>query len=138
MSRKLPAGQRPPGAGTALGAVAALLGAAACFVGCATEVSALGREHQTSSAVLIVVAAAFAAGAVVLVRVAIRLEHRFRSGGAAAPAGGPHAARPTARCHHLAGRGRAGGAARPCWRRTETSWPSPTAATLIVGGSLTS
>ena len=86
MSRKLPAGQRPPGAGTALGAVAALLGATACFVGCATEVSALGREHQTPAAVLIVVAAAFAAGAVVLVRVAIRLEHRFRSGGAAAPA----------------------------------------------------
>jgi hypothetical protein len=86
MSRKLPARQRPPGPGTVLGAVAALFGATACFVGCATEVAALGRVHQTPAAVLIVLAVAFAAGAVVLVRVAIRLEHRFRSG----PAGQPH------------------------------------------------
>jgi hypothetical protein len=73
--------RREPGPGTVLGAVAALLAATACFVGCATEVSALGSGHATPAAVLIGAAAAFAAGAVVLVRVAIRLEHRFRSAG---------------------------------------------------------
>ena len=76
--------RREPGPGTVLGAVAALLAATACFVGCATEVSALGNGHTTPAAVLIGAAAAFAAGAVVLVRVAIRLEHRFRSAGPAA------------------------------------------------------
>jgi hypothetical protein len=45
MSRKLSARQRPPGPGTALGAVAALLGGTAWFVGCATEVSALGPRR---------------------------------------------------------------------------------------------
>jgi hypothetical protein len=131
MSRKLPAGQRPPGPGTALGAVAALLGATACFVGCATEVSALGREHQTSAAVLIVVAAAFAAGAVVLVRVAIRLEHRFRSGGAAAPAGGPHAARGAP----AAGRtpARRGPAGRPAWRVHDSPVTRIVGVVLIAG-----
>jgi hypothetical protein len=80
--------RREPGPRTVLGAVAALLAATACFVGCATEVSALGSGHSTPAAVLIGAAAAFAAGAVVLVRVAIRLEHRFRSAGPAArPAG---------------------------------------------------
>jgi hypothetical protein len=80
--------RREPGAPTVLGAVAALLAATACFVGCATEVSALGSGHSTPAAVLIGAAAAFAVGAVVLVRVAIRLEHRFRATGPAARAGG--------------------------------------------------
>ena len=128
MSRKLPAGQRPPGAGTALGAVAALLGATACFVGCATEVSALGREHQTPAAVLIVVAAAFAAGAVVLVRVAIRLEHRFRSGGAAAPAGGPHAARGVPSAGPAPAR-----RGRPAWRVHDSPVTRIVGVVLIAG-----
>ena len=76
--------RREPGLRTILGAVAALLAATASFVGCAAEVSALGSGHTTPAAALIAVAAAFAAGAVVLVRVAIRLEHRFRSAGPAA------------------------------------------------------
>jgi hypothetical protein len=78
-----------PGLRTVLGAVAALLAATACFVGCATEVSALGSGHEAPAAVLIGAAVAFAAGAVVLVRVAIRLEHRFRSAGLPARAGSP-------------------------------------------------
>src|SRR5450755_3378633 len=85
--------RREPGLRTVLGAIAALLAATACFVGCAAEVSALGSGHSTPAAVLVGAAAAFAVGAVVLVRVAIRLEHRFRSAGPAArPAGS--AARP--------------------------------------------
>jgi hypothetical protein len=88
MGRQISPQRREPGLRTILGAVAALLAATACFVGCATEVSALGSGHTTPAAVLIAVAAAFAAGAVVLVRVAIRLEHRFRSAGPAARAAG--------------------------------------------------
>jgi hypothetical protein len=81
--------RREPGLRTVLGAVAALLAATACFAGCATEVSALGSGHEAPAAVLIGAAVAFAAGAVVLVRVAIRLEHRFRSAGPPARAAGP-------------------------------------------------
>jgi hypothetical protein len=88
MARQASPQRREPGPRTVLGAVAALLAATACFVGCATEVSALGSEHRTPAPVLIGAAAAFAAGAVVLVRVAIRLEHRFRSAGPAARSAG--------------------------------------------------
>src|SRR5450755_4216626 len=91
MARQASPQRREPGPRTVLGAVAALLAATACFVGCATEVSALGSGHSTPAAVLIGAAAGFAAGAVVLVRVAIRLEHRFRSAGPAARADGPAA-----------------------------------------------
>ena len=42
--------RREPGPWTVLGAVAALLAATACFVGCATEVSALGSGHSTPAA----------------------------------------------------------------------------------------
>ena len=80
--------RREPGPWTVLGAVAALLAATACFAGCATEVSALGSGHSTPAAVLIGAAAAFAVGAVVLVRVAIRLEHRLRTAGPAARTAG--------------------------------------------------
>jgi hypothetical protein len=88
--------RREPGLRTVLGAVAALLAATACFVGCAKEVSALGSGHSTPAAVLIGAAAAFAVGAVVLVRVAIRLEHRFRTAGPAARAAGSGRAAPSA------------------------------------------
>ena len=107
--------RREPGAPTVLGAVAALLAATACFVGCATEVSALGSGHSTPAAILIGAAAAFAVGAVVLVRVAIRLEHRFRTA-----CRRPHSLARTAgpRPHSRPGRpykrpGRPGGRRRP-------------------------
>jgi hypothetical protein len=88
MSSEASPGRRGPGPGAALGAVAALLAATFCFVGCVAEISALGREHEAPVAALIAAAAAFAVAALVLVRVAIRLEHRFRSGqpGVRAPA----------------------------------------------------
>jgi hypothetical protein len=56
-----------------------MLAATFCFVGCVVEISALGREHEAPAAALVAAAAGFAAAAVVLIRVAIRLEHRFRS-----------------------------------------------------------
>ena len=83
--------RREPGPWTVLGAVAALLAATACFVGCATEVSALGSGHSTPAAVLIGAAAAFAVGAVVLVRAGRRLEHRLRTAWPAARTAGPAA-----------------------------------------------
>jgi hypothetical protein len=108
--------RREPGLRTVLGAVAALLAATACFVGCATEVSALGSGHATPAAVLIGAAAAFAAGAVVLVRVAIRLEHRFRSAGPAARAAGS-----------------GGRAALPTMRRASVRHPRHSPVTRIAG-----
>jgi hypothetical protein len=78
MSQQTSPRQRGPGAGTVLGAVAALLAATFCFVGCLTAISALGSEHEAPTAALIAAAAVFAVAAVVLLRVAIRLEHRFR------------------------------------------------------------
>jgi len=77
------------GLGSVFGFVAAILGALVCFVGCAAEVSALGRPHKAPPTVLAAVAIGFGVGAVVLVRVAIRLEHRFRSGQPAARAAAP-------------------------------------------------
>ncbi len=79
MSRKSGPRRRPPGPATVLGAIAALLAATGCFVGCVAEISALGREHQAPAAARIAASAGFAIAAVVLMRVAIRLEHRFRS-----------------------------------------------------------
>jgi hypothetical protein len=86
MSRETSPQRREPGLRTVMGAVAALLAATACFVGCVTEISALGSEHEAPAAALIAAAAAFAVAAVALVRVAIRLEHRFRSARPAVPA----------------------------------------------------
>lgn len=79
MSRETSPQRREPGLRTVLGGVAAMLAATACFVGCVAEISALGREHETPAAVLIAAAAGFGVAAVALVRVAMRLEHRFRS-----------------------------------------------------------
>jgi len=86
------------GMGSVFGFVAAILGALVCFVGCAAAVSALGRPHQAPTAALAAVAIGFGVGAVVLVRVAIRLEHRFRSGPPAARAAAP-VVEPTAARH---------------------------------------
>ena len=86
MIRETSPGRRGPGPGTVLGAVAAMPAATFCFVGCAAEVSALGREHEAPAAALTAAAAGFAVAAVVLIRVAIRLEHRFRSAQPAARA----------------------------------------------------
>jgi hypothetical protein len=86
MSRETSPQRREPGLRTVLGAVAALLAATASFVGSVAEISALGREHEAPTAALIAAAAGFAVVAVVLVRVAIRLEHRFRSAQPAARA----------------------------------------------------
>jgi hypothetical protein len=94
MSRETSPQRREPGLRTVLGSVAALLAATGCFVGCLTEVSALGSEHDAPAAVLIAAAAGFAVAAVVLIRVAIRLEHRFNSAQPAAQAT-PAAARRT-------------------------------------------
>ena len=96
MSHKLPLQRRPSGRRAALWAIVAMLAATACFVGCATEVSALGREHQAPAAALVAAAAAFAVAAVVLVRVAIRLEHRVRSAGVTARAATPATRQPPA------------------------------------------
>jgi hypothetical protein len=121
MSGKGARQRRPgPGPGTALGAAAALLGATACFVGCAAEVSALGREHQTSAVILIAVAVAFGVAAVVLVRVAIRLEHRFRSGGTGQSAGRGRAARGSA-------------APTPAWRIHNSPVTRTVGVVLIAG-----
>jgi hypothetical protein len=84
MSHETSPQRREPGLRTVMGAVAALLAATACFVGCVAEISALGREHDAPAAALIATAAGFAVAAAVLVRVAIRLEHRFRSARSAA------------------------------------------------------
>ncbi len=92
MSQPTSPRRRGPGLGTVLGAVAALLAATFCFVGCLAAISALGREHEAPTAALIAAAAVFAVAAVVLIRVAIRLEHRFRPAQPAArvtPAGVP-------------------------------------------------
>jgi hypothetical protein len=106
------------------------LAATACFVGCATEVSALGSGHSTPAAVLIGAAAAFAVGAVVLVRVAIRLEHRLRTAGPAARTAGPAAG--------AAGSGRraarSGGQAAPsAVRRAPGRHPRNSPVTRIAG-----
>jgi hypothetical protein len=122
--------RREPGPWTVLGAVAALLAATACFVGCATEVSALGSGHSTPAAVLIGAAAAFAVGAVVLVRVAIRLEHRLRAAGPAARTAGP-----AARTAGSGGRAaRSGGQAAPsAVRRAPGRHPRNSPVTRIAG-----
>jgi hypothetical protein len=59
--------------------VAAILAATVCFVLSIAQISALGREHSAPVAALIGLAALFAIAAALLVWVAIRLEHRFRS-----------------------------------------------------------
>ena len=129
--------RREPGPWTVLGAVAALLAATACFVGCATEVSALGSGHSTPAAVLIGAAAAFAVGAVVLVRVAIRLEHRLRTAGPAARTAGPAArtAGPAAGAAGAGGRAaRSGGQAAPsAVRRVPGRHPRNSPVTRIAG-----
>ena len=89
--------RRRPGLGTVLGAVAALLAATFCFVGCLAAISTLGREHEAPTAALIAAAAVFAVAAVVLLRVAIRLEHRFRPAQPAARATPAAVPRPSAR-----------------------------------------
>jgi hypothetical protein len=85
-SRESSSSAGKPGGGSVVGFIAALIGALVCFVGCAVEVSALGRPHKLATAVLAIVAAAFAVGSFVLVRVAIHLEHGFRGAGPTAPA----------------------------------------------------
>jgi hypothetical protein len=66
------------GTGSVFGFMGAIFGALVCFIGCAAEVSALGRPHKVSGTVLAIAAIAFGVGAIVLVRLAIRLEHRFK------------------------------------------------------------
>jgi hypothetical protein len=129
--------RREPGPGTVLGAVAALLAATACFVGCATEVSALGNGHTTPAAVLIGAAAAFAAGAVVLVRVAIRLEHRFRSAGPAARAArsGARAARSGSRAVGPGGRTAPSAVRRPATRHPRNGPVTRIAGIVIIIGA---
>jgi hypothetical protein len=122
--------RREPGLRTVLGAVAALLAATACFVGCATEVSALGSGHTTPAAVLIGAAAGFAAGAVVLVRVAIRLEHRFRSAGPPARSAGPPARSAGAPAQAV---GPASRAAPSAVRRATARHPRNSPVTRIAG-----
>jgi hypothetical protein len=97
MSRETSPQRREPGLLTILSPVAALLAATACFVGCLTELSALGREHTAPTAALIAAAAGFAVLAVVLVRVAIRLEHRARAAQPAVRAAPSAGHRPSAK-----------------------------------------
>jgi hypothetical protein len=85
-SRESSSSAGKPGGGSVIGFIAALIGALVCFVGCAVEVSALGRPHKLATAVLAIVAAAFAVGSFVLVRLAIHLEHGFRGARPIAPA----------------------------------------------------
>src|ERR1022692_778524 len=101
--------RRQPSLRTVLGAVAAMLAATFCFVGVLAEISALGREHNAPTAALIAAAAGFAVAAIILVRVAIRLEHRFRS------------AQPVAR------------ATPPAVRRAQGRHPGNSPATRIIG-----
>src|ERR1022692_4580322 len=101
--------RRQPSLRTVLGAVAAMLAATFCFVGCLAEISALGREDNAPTAALIAAAAGFAVAAIILVRVAIRLEHRFRS------------AQPVAR------------ATPPAVRRAQGRHPGNSPATRIIG-----
>jgi hypothetical protein len=77
------------GTGNVFGFIGALLGALVCFIGCAAEAAALGRPHKAPTAVLAAVAIGFGVGSVVLVRVAIHLEHRARSTQPAARAAAP-------------------------------------------------
>src|ERR1022692_625022 len=130
MGRQTSPQRREPGLRTVLGAAAALLAATACFVGCATEVSALGSGRSTPAAVLIGAAAAFAVGAVVLVRVAIRLEHRFRSDGPAAREAGS-GSRADGSGARAAGSG--GRAAPSAVRRASARHPRNSPVTRIAG-----
>jgi hypothetical protein len=72
-------GTKSSGLGLVFGAIGAMLGATACFVGCVAVLAALGREHSAPTALLLLVAVGFAAGAILLMRLAMRLEHRFMS-----------------------------------------------------------
>jgi hypothetical protein len=83
------------GSGNVFGFIGALLGALVCFVGCAAEAAALGRPHKVSTAALAAVAIGCGVASAVLVRVAIRLEHGFRSSQPAARAAAPVAAPPS-------------------------------------------
>lgn len=69
----------------ALALIGALLGSAVCFVLALGSVSALGRPHKASTAVLAILAAVFAVGAVLLARAAFHVEHRMRAGAPPAP-----------------------------------------------------
>jgi hypothetical protein len=82
------------GGGSVLGFIGAIFGALICFIGAAASASALGRPHKVSTAVLAILAAAFAVGAIVLARVAILCEHRLRSN---VPAHPVHVDHPAAR-----------------------------------------
>lgn len=73
-----PASTRRSSSATVLLFVGALLASLVCFIGAAAELSALGREHQAPTAVLVTACIAFAAGSIVLLRVAIHAEHRAR------------------------------------------------------------
>jgi hypothetical protein len=77
--------QKPPGQWTALGMLGSILGATACLVGCAAELSALGRPHTAPAGLLIGLAAGFGAGMIALIWVAVRLSRRLRAGRMAVP-----------------------------------------------------
>jgi hypothetical protein len=79
MAGQSSAPRRTGGSGNVLGFMGAIVGALICFIGAAAEASALGRPHKLSTAVLAVIAIAFAVGSIVLVWLAIHLEHGFRT-----------------------------------------------------------
>src|ERR1700753_841140 len=60
------------------GFAAAVLGTTVCVVGVALSVTALARGHHISAVLLALLAAVFTVGAVVLIRLAIHLEHGLR------------------------------------------------------------